>query len=71
MSTAVEIEAAIERLPAAERARLRDRFMEQTGRVTNLDPLPDTVAKRLYNQSDDDADAIQLLMAAQTKSIEE
>jgi hypothetical protein len=62
MSTAVEIEAAIERLPAAERARLRDRLLEQTGRVSNVDPLADTVAKRLYNQSDDDADAIQLFM---------
>jgi hypothetical protein len=47
--------------------------LEQTGRVTNVDPLPDRIARRIYNQADDDddADAIQLFMAAQAKSIEE
>jgi hypothetical protein len=56
MSTVAEIEAAIEQLPAAERARLRNRLMEQTSRVSNVDPLADTVAKRLYSESDDDTD---------------
>ena len=37
-----------------------------------LDRLrPDGVARRLYNQADDDAESIQLFMAAQAKSIEE
>jgi hypothetical protein len=71
MSTAVEIEAAIERLSSLEQAKLRDRFLEQTGWVTNVDPLPDRIARRIYNQADDDADAIQLFMSAQPKSIEE
>ena len=30
MSTAVEIEAAIEQLPSAEQAKLRDRLLERT-----------------------------------------
>ena len=71
MRTAVEIEAAIERLPWAEQAKLRKRFLEQTSRVTNVDPLPDKVAFRLYNQTDDDTEATRLFMAAQAKSIEE
>ena len=71
MSTLVEIEAAIGRLPSAEQAKLRDQFLEQTGRVTNVDPLPDQLASRLYNQADDDTDAIRLFMAAQAKSIAE
>jgi hypothetical protein len=71
MSTVVEIEAAIERLPSAEQAKLRDLFLEKTGRVTNVEPLPDRIARRIYSQADDDVDAIQLFMAAQAKSIEE
>jgi hypothetical protein len=71
MSKVVEIEAAIERLPSAEQAKLRERFLKQTSQVTNVDPLPKRVARRLYSQADDDADAIRLFMAAQAKSIEE
>jgi hypothetical protein len=71
MSTLVEIEAAIEGLPSAEQAKLRERFLEQAGRVTNVDPLPDELASRLYNEADDDTDAVQLFMAAQAKSIAE
>ena len=71
MITALEIEAAIKRLPPTEQAKLRDPLFAQTGRVTTVDPLPDMVARRLYSQVDDDADAIRLLMAAQAKSIEE
>ena len=71
MSTLVEIEAAIERLPSAEQAKLRDRFLEQRSRVTNVDPLPDQLAFRLYNQADDDTEAVQSFMAAQVKSIAE
>jgi len=40
-------------------------------RITNVDPLPDKVLKRLYGQADDDADSIRLFMAAQTKAVEE
>ncbi|HTA30321.1 MAG TPA: hypothetical protein VK731_07540 [Candidatus Cybelea sp.] len=71
MSTLVEIEAAIERLPSAEQEKLRDRFLEQMSRVTNVDPLPDKLAFQLYNQADDDTDAVQLFMALQAKSIAE
>jgi hypothetical protein len=71
MSTAVEIEAAIEQLPSAEQAKLRALLLGQAGPVTNVEPLPDVVARRLYNEADDDTDAIRLFMAAQAKSIEE
>ncbi len=43
----------------------------ETKRITNVDPLPDKIAKRLYQQADDDADSIRLFMAAQSKVIEE
>jgi len=71
MNTAVEIEAAIEQLPSGEQAKLRDRLLEQTGRVTNVDPLPEGVARRLYSQADEDAEDINGFMAAQAKSVEE
>ena len=71
MSTMVEIEAAIERLPSAEQAKLRNRFLEQTSRVTNVEPLPDSVAQKLYSQPDDDTDSIRMFIAAQAKSIAE
>ena len=71
MRTVVEIEAAIERLPAAEQTKLRDLVLQQTGRVTNVEPLPDRIAQKIYSQADDDGDAIQLFMAAQAKSIAE
>jgi hypothetical protein len=41
------------------------------GRVTNFDPLPDKVSKRLYAQRDDDTDSIKLFMAAQAKTVQE
>jgi hypothetical protein len=69
--TVVEIEAAIELLPAAEQAKLRDLLLQQTGRVTNVEPLPDRIARKIYSQADDDVDAIQLFMAGQAKSTEE
>jgi hypothetical protein len=40
-------------------------------RITNVDPLPDKVLKRLYAQEDDDAKFIRVFMAAQTKAVEE
>jgi hypothetical protein len=42
-----------------------------TGRITNVTPLPDRVARHLYAQADDDAEAISLFMAAQSKGIDE
>jgi hypothetical protein len=43
----------------------------QGGRITNVDPLPAKVLKRLYGHADDDADSIRLFMAAQAKAVEE
>lgn len=40
-------------------------------RITNVDPLPDKVLKRLYSQADEDAESIRLFMTAQTKAVEE
>jgi hypothetical protein len=42
-----------------------------TGRVTNVAPLPDKVARALYAEPEDDADGIRRFMAAQSKSIQE
>ena len=50
---------------------VREILSTQTSRITNVDPLPDKVLKRLYRQADDDADSIRLFMAAQAKAIEE
>jgi hypothetical protein len=50
---------------------VRKMLTTHTTRITNVDPLPDKVSKRLYSQVDDDADSIQLFMAAQAKIIEE
>jgi hypothetical protein len=49
---------------------VRAALSAQTGRVTNVDPLPAAAARRLYSQPDDDAEAIQLFMAAQCKDAE-
>jgi hypothetical protein len=43
----------------------------ESGRITNVDPLPVKVSKKLYRQRDDDTASINLFMAAQVKSIEE
>jgi hypothetical protein len=50
---------------------VRETLATQTGRVTNINPLPAKVAKRLYKQKDDDAEAIRLFMAAQATDVEE
>ena len=42
-----------------------------SGRVTNVAPLQNKVARALYSQPDDDADAIRVFMVAQTKSPQE
>ncbi len=47
------------------RAQLRQ------GRITNVDPLPAGVARRLYRQPEDDNQGIALFMAAQSEHIEE
>jgi hypothetical protein len=49
------------------------RLMEQMGvlPVTNVNPLPEKVARKLYRQTDDDVEAVELFMAAQSKSIQE
>jgi hypothetical protein len=51
--------------------RFREQHARSKGRITNVDPLPEKVARRLYAQPDDDQDAIRLFMAAQAKSIDE
>ena len=50
---------------------VREALVSETGRLTNIDPLPGKIAKRLYKQNDDDADAIKMFMAAQVIEIEE
>jgi hypothetical protein len=50
---------------------VREALSAELGRVTNVDPLPARILKRLYRQPDDDADSIRLFMAAQVKTIEE
>lgn len=49
------------------------KLLEQMGsdRVTNVAPLPNTVTRTLYSQPDDDADAIRVFVAAQSKSAQE
>ena len=42
-----------------------------TDRVTNVDPLPDAVLKRLYAQRDDETPDLNKLMAAQPLHSEE
>lgn len=42
-----------------------------TGRITNVPPLPDKIARALYSEPDGDVEAIGLFMAAQAKSIQE
>jgi hypothetical protein len=45
------------------------KLLEQLGspRVTNVDPLPDNVARALYSKRDDDAEVTRAFMAAQSK----
>jgi hypothetical protein len=50
---------------------VREALASDPGRLTNIDPLPRNVAKRLYKQPDDDADAIRMFMGAQVTSVEE
>ena len=45
--------------------KLRERLAAESGRITNVDPLPDEVLERLYAQRDDDPEGIEKLMAAQ------
>jgi hypothetical protein len=53
-------------LPSVRAALLPD-----PPRITNVDPLPDSVLTRLYSEPDDDTQSIALFMAAQSKTIEE
>jgi len=45
------------------------KFREQTasGRVTNVTPLPDSVARKLYAEREEDMDSIRRFIAAQPK----
>ena len=49
------------------------KFRQETagGRVTNVDPLPNKVARALYAKRDDDADVTRVFMAAQFKGVPE
>ena len=48
------------------------KFREQSvGRVTNVDPLPDKVARELYSKRDDDLEVTRAFMAAQSKGVRE
>ena len=49
------------------------KFREQNGssRVTNVAPLPDSVARKLYSKRDEDEEVTRLFMAAQFKGARE
>jgi hypothetical protein len=49
------------------------RLLEQmsAGRITNVAPLPDKVARALYSQPEEDADSIRTFMEAQSKAVQE
>ena len=51
--------------------KFRQQHVNSKRRITNVDPLPDKVARKLYAQPDDDQEGIRLFMAAQAKNIEE
>jgi hypothetical protein len=45
------------------------KLLEKIGaeRVTNVDPLPDSVARKLYSKRDDDMEVTRAFIAAQSK----
>lgn len=45
--------------------KLREQLV--AGRVTNINPLPSSVARKLYAEPDDDEAEIRLFMAAQAR----
>jgi len=49
------------------------KFREQFpgGRITNVDPLPKQVARKLYSEPDDDEEGIKQFMAAQARNVQE
>jgi hypothetical protein len=52
-------------------AEVEKSLAASTGRITNVDPWPKEVARRIYSQPDDDADQIAAMMARQSKVMEE
>ena len=50
---------------------VRAALSKDTGRITNVDPLPPAISKRLYSEPDDDEESIRLFMNAQAKCVEE
>jgi len=50
---------------------VRETLAAESGRITNVDPLPKKTLKRLYAEPDDDTRQIARMMAAQCKTIEE
>jgi hypothetical protein len=50
---------------------VRKALAPELPRITNVDPLPDKIARRLYRQRDDDTDSIRLFMDAQVTKVEE
>ena len=49
---------------------VRQSLTAQTGRVTNVDPLPDKTAHKLYAARQEDEDSIRSFIAAQPKDAE-
>ena len=45
--------------------KLREQLAAKAGRVTNVDPLPERVLKKLYRERKDDDASIRRLIAAQ------
>src|SRR2546427_5083105 len=50
--------------------KLREQLSAEAGRVTNVDPLPDRVLKKLYREREDDDASIRRFIAAQPKETE-
>ena len=50
--------------------QLREKLSAASGRVTNVDPLPDRVLDRLYREREDDDASIRRFIAAQPRGPE-
>jgi hypothetical protein len=51
--------------------QLREQLAAGNVRITNVNPLPAKAAEALYAEADDDTEAINLFMEAQSKGVEE
>jgi hypothetical protein len=49
--------------------KFREQHSQATGRITNVDPLPDEVLERIYAAPERDEDGINRLVKAQPKGV--